>query len=402
MIKIIIISSLFFIISWSCRDGDPLYDITGEPLENGGIYLDTLYAISDTSIVEGKTSLAYSAKLLLGSYSDFESRFLIRFTNMPPDSFQVDSLKLLLTSISNQGEALTPLTGTAYRVTEDWEESVNKDENWHWQDKIDTSPETSAPFEINTSVATTHIINLPKALMDFWQDTTGGGKNFGLLLDFNNTTYIKEFGSRNNPTSSLNPKMVAIYYDASLDSTISDTLLADKDVSLLDFKGNFDPNLIQITAGYSVKAFFKFDLSGIPKSAAFATMNFILKRDVVHSVFNDDFTEQMNLRISKTDYDALPYYEIDSTFVFDGDRDVILDEISTNVLDIPLSERGNNAQNFLQDIVNGEVNFGSFMVEYRNEWQGVSVYTVKGVDASIRNDRPKLILEYYNVPNPRL
>ena len=333
MIKIIIVSLLFLIISWSCRDGDPLYDITGEPLENGDIYLDTLYAISDTSIVEGETSLAFSAKLLLGAYSDFESRLLIRFTNIPPDSFQVDSLKLLLSSISNQGEALTPLTGTAYMVTEDWEESVNKDVSWHWQDKIDRSPETSAPFELNTDVETTHIIDLPKKLMDFWQDTTNGGKNFGLLLDYNNTTYIKEFGSRNNSTSSLNPKMVAIYYNASLDSTIYDTLLADKDVSLLDFKGNFDPNLIQITAGYSVKAFFKFDLSEseIPKSAALTTMHFILKRDVVNSVFNSDFTEQMNLRLSTTDYDALPYYEIDSTFVYNADRDVILIEISTDI-----------------------------------------------------------------------
>ena len=34
-------------------------------------------------------------------------------------------------------------------VTEDWEESVNKDESWHWQDKIDLSPETSMTFELN-------------------------------------------------------------------------------------------------------------------------------------------------------------------------------------------------------------------------------------------------------------
>ena len=66
-------------------EGDPLHDITGERIDNGGIYLDTLYAVSDTAIVEGKISTAFSGKLLLGSYKDFESRILVRFPNVPVD-----------------------------------------------------------------------------------------------------------------------------------------------------------------------------------------------------------------------------------------------------------------------------------------------------------------------------
>jgi hypothetical protein len=387
---------------WSCIEGDPLHDITGGGINNGGIYLDTLYAISDTSIVEGKLPLPFSGKLLFGSHADFESRFLIRFLNIPADSFQVDSLKLILTSISNQGETPTPLTGTTYMVTADWEESVNGDESWHWQDNIDNSPETSAIFEISDRVETTHTIDLPTALLDTWQDTTGGGNNFGLLVDFNNAPYIKEFGSTNNSTFSLIPRMVAVYYNASLDSTIHDTLFADKDASLIDFTGEFNPDLTQIVSGYSVKSFFKFDFSKIPKTAAFATMRFILTRDVPNSVINRDFTEQMYLRTATSNYDALPFYEIDSSFVINFNHNVTLAEPSSNVLDISPAERGENSQHFLQDIINGDIPFGSFMVHYRNEWQGISVYAVKGADASDINQRPKLIFEYYDIPNPRL
>ncbi|MCK4754697.1 MAG: hypothetical protein KAS58_05645 [Calditrichia bacterium] len=402
MRKSIIISLLLTITMWSCIEGDPLHDITGARINNGGIYLDTLYAISDTSIVEGKVSTAFGAKLLLGSYADFETRFLIRFTKIPADSFKIDSLRLILSSLSNQGETLLPLTGSTYMVTEDWEESVNENEDWDWQDKIDKSPETSANFELRDESGTTHVIELPPVLMNTWQDTTAGGNNFGLLVDFNNASYIKEFGSSNYSSSGLRPKLVAVYYDASLDSTIHDTLFVDKDASLIDFTGSFDPALIKIASGYSVKAFFKFDLNTIPKNAALATMRFILNRDVDNSVINSNISEKMYLRTATTDFNSLPFYEVDSTFVLSFFHNVSLSELSENVLDIPQAERGGVSQNFLQDIINGDISFGSFMVQYKNEWDGVSVYAVKDTKSSDINLRPKIIIEYYDIPNPRL
>jgi hypothetical protein len=387
---------------WSCIEGDPLHDISGAGINNGGIFLDTLYAISDTSIVEGKISTAFSGKILLGSYKDFETRFLIRFLSIPADSFQIDSLRLILNSTSNQGEALSPLTGSAYMVTEDWEESVNVDENWNWREKIDNSPETITDFELSDDSESTHTIELSPALMKTWQDTTGGGNNFGLLVDFNSASYIKEFGSTNNSTSSLLPRLVAVYYDKSLDSTRHDTLYADKDASLIDFTGSFNPDFVQIGSGYSVKSFFKFDVNAIPKNAALATMRFILYRDVGNSVTNNNLIEQMYLRAATTDYNSLPNYEIDSTFVFNIYHNVVLSESSPNVLDLISTDRGLASQNFLQSIINGDVPLGSFMVQYRNEWDGISLYTVKDSESSVKNRRPRIIVEYYDVPNPRL
>jgi hypothetical protein len=387
---------------WSCLEGDPLNDISGERIDNGGIYLDTLYAMSDTSIVEGKISTAFSGKLILGSYKGFESRFLVRFLNVPSDSFQIDSLRLILNSVSNQGETSTPLSGTVYRVTEDWEESVNEDETWNWRDKIDNSPETTSNFDIIDEAEATHVIDLSPELMKTWQDTTAGGNNYGILVDINSASYIKEFGSTNNSDGILIPRLVAVYYDQSHDSTRYDTLYADKDASLIDFTGDFDSDIVQITSGYSVKSFFKFDVNSIPKNAALATMRFILYRDAGNSVINNNLSEQMYLRTATSDYDALPNYEIDSTFTINLFHNVVLSEIGPSVLDLSAGDRGVASQNFLQSIVNEDVQFGSFMVQYRNEWDGISVYAVMDSKAADKNRRPKIIVEYYDIPNPRL
>jgi hypothetical protein len=383
-------------------EGDPLHDITGQRINNGNIYLDTLYAVADTSIMEGKISTAFSGKLLLGSYKDFDSRILIKFADVPADSFTVDSLRLILNSVYNQGEASLPISGTAYMVTEEWEESVNEDEDWKWQENIDYSSELTSEFEIGEGISESHIIELSPELMQIWQDTTGGGQNHGLLLDFNTASYIKEFGSKNNTDGIPVPKMVAVYYNHALDSTIHDTILVNLDASVMDFRGTFDPELLQIVSGYSVKAFLKFDLSSIPANAALSTMRIILHRDVDNSVINTNLDERMYLRTATTDFDLLPEYEIDSTFTFNLYHNVILSEQISNVLDIATVDRGTISQNFLQSIVNDWITFGSFMIQYRNEWDGISVYALHDSESENMSQRPKIIVEYYSIPNPRL
>lgn len=387
---------------WACLEGEPLHNISGAGIDNGGIYLDTLYAVSDTSIVEGKISTAFSGKLLLGSYKDFESRFMIRFLGLPSDSFQVDSLRLILDSEHNQGAASVPLTGTVYQVTEDWEESVNADESWDWRDNIDHSPETSSMFELSDVAVKQHVIELSPELMNTWQDTSAGDNNFGILLDFNSASYIKEFASTNNSEGGSIPRLVAVYYDESRDSTLHDTLYADKDASLIDYTGDFNTNVLQIVSGYSVKSFFQFDVNAIPKNAALATMRFLLYRDMENSVVNTNLSEQMYLRTATSDYNSLPEYDIDSTFTLNIYYNIVLSEIAPNLLDIPTGDRGRASQNYLQGIVNEDIPFGSFMVQYRNEWDGISVYAIQDSKTADKSRRPRLIVEYFDIPNPRL
>ena len=403
MKKYLFTSILTLLINWSCFEGNPLQDITGDRLDNyGGIYRDTLYAIADTSIVEGKVSTASSSKLLLGSYAGFSARFLVKFGSLPPDTVQIDSLRLILTSVSNQGEPHSILTGSAYLVREDWEESINKVENWDYRTIVDYSPETTADFELSDEYETTHKIDLPPAMITSWQDTTGGSQNFGMLLDFTNASYIKEFSSVDGSEPSQKPRLAVVYYDEVQDSTFHDTLLVEKDASLIDFDGNIDPNNLNIASGYSIRSFFKFNLDSIPPLAAMSSMNFIFKRDTINSVINKNRAEEMTVRTITTDYDMLPYYEADSTYTVNIFYSLTLVEDLSNTLELIPTTRGESAQNFFQDIINGDIQFGSFLVHYKLEGEDISVYTIKNHLDPDPAERPQLIIEYYLVPEARL
>ena len=388
---------------WSCTDGDLLSDNSGQRIIYGNVFRDTLVALADTSIVIGKVSTAIGLKLLLGSYADFDTRFLIKFTKIPSDTVKIDSLRLMLTSVSNQGDMTdSPMTGSIYLVSTDWSESVNAEEGWDYKANIDYAMETTTTFEILDDSTGVHLINLPTAIMEIWQDTIGGNKNFGLLVDFDNTTYMKEFSSDEGTTPAQRPKLVAVHYDADLDSTFHDTLFVESDASLIDFNGNFDPQKLNAVSGYSVYTFLKFNLDSIPESAAMTTMDLILKRDTLNSVFNNNKTDQMSLRTVSSDYDLLPYYTVDSTFSSNIFYSIELEEASENILSVSSFDRGPASQSFFQDIVNGDIPYGSFLLHYRYEGDDISIYSIKDRSSPEIDDRPKLIFEYYLVPEARL
>ena len=393
---------LVLVTMWSCSEGDPLHIITNTRIENGGIVRDTLYAMADTSIVYGKTSTGNSKKLMLGQYSGFESRFLIRFGQMPNDTIKVDSLRLVLTSVSNLGETESPIQGSAYLVTEDWPESVNEDADWDFQSKIDQSDETTAHFEIDAEAAQIHSIDLPPALIDVWRDTTGGGKNFGILLDFNSATNIKEFSSVDALLSGQRPRLVVTYTNTKLDSVLHDTLFVNRDASLVEFTGSFNPADLVVASGYAVRSYLNFDFSGVPSTAILSTMNMIIKRDTLTSLINKNRTEEMYLRVVKNSYDELPDTEIDSTFMQNVYYNVSLIKTDANELRIDPLDRGPASQRFLQDILNGETPYGSFLIHYKNEGEDISIYKMMDQKASDPDDRPRLIIEYYLVPDARL
>ena len=402
MRKLIFLTLIGSSIFWSCLEGDPLHDIDGRNLSKTNIHRDTLYAINSRTVIGGRVTTALSTKLLLGAYKGFETRTLIQFGTIPSDTLEIDSLVLVLTSLSNQGEAMGPIRGTAYLVTADWPESVNEDETWNWRDNISYLPEYSSSFEISAESSQLHSISLPAAMMKVWQDTVGGSKNFGLLLDFNEADYIKQFSSVDALFSGQRPRLGFSYYNTSLDSTIHDSIFVAKDASLIEFNGSFDPQKIYIGSGISLRSFFEFDLSAIPASAALATMNFTARRDSLNSVYNPESKQNMYLRTVTTAFSELPSYQVDSTFTQNLYYTIELQNNVDQTLSIVNAYRGTGSQNFLQSIVNGEITYGSFMVQYKYEGEDVSVYAIKDGSGLDKNMKPALIVEYYDIPEPRL
>lgn len=393
------------LIIGACTESAPLSDENRDLLNAyGEIVSDTLYAEADTFLVEGKVNTGRSPKLSLGSYADFESRVLLKFSILPPDTMVFDSLRLILSAPGDFGEFSGNLTGNAYRVTSEWSESVNTDEAWDYRSNIDYSPETTASFslpDMDTTVYTDFDIDLPVSLMGFWQDTVGGDNNHGLLLDFTSTGFIREFSSREGPFPTRRPRIVYVYHAAGTDSTIRDTILASQDAALIDFKGSFNTDNLYVTSGYAARSFFKFNFDSIPPTANMTSVRFFYTRDSLNSVLNSRRDHHIFMRNVTTDFNKLPEFEIDSTFMLSSRHTVVLyDRDDGLILDDRF--RANVAQYFIQDFINEFVDHGSFFLQYTNEGNDVSVYAIQGVDAQDKARRPHLILEYYINPRGRL
>ena len=403
ILKIKIIILVFVLAFFACNDANPLLDAHRDLLNTyGEIHSDTLTAISDTFIVKGKVNTGGSTKLLLGSYKDYESRFLVKFDSLPENSISVDTLRLRISSQGKFGSSLEPTAGTVYRVIEEWDESVNADENWDFRTKIDYSPQTTKDFVFSAEDSATFTLDLPTTLIDIWRDSTSGSQNFGLLFDFNQADFIREFVSSDMLDEKLVPQLIYIYRDMGLDSVIYDTVLATKDASIIDFKGTFDPEHLYISSGYTTHVFLKFDFSKIPDNVILSSVDFILKKDSLNSIVNNNRGQGFYLRNVTTDLNQLPYYLIDSTFAINSNYIVLLTEETKDQLDLFYSTRANVAQNFVQSIINKEIQYGSFFLQYTDETNEISVYALRGKDDSIVSFRPKMILEYYLLPNSRI
>ena len=238
--------------------------------------------------------------------------------------------------------------------------------------------------------------------MEIWQDTTGDDQNHGILVDFTSAGFIREFSSREGFFSTRVPRMVFVYHEAGKDSTISDTLVATLDASLIDYTGNFDEDKIYISSGYTTRAFFEFDFDSIPKNANISSVNFVYDKDSLNSIINDNRSQDFYMRNVTTDFSTLPGYEIDSTFLFSARHNIVLSEEYSSGLSLDDNLRAAAGQYFVQDFINDFVQHGSFFLQYINEGADISVYAIKGVDYPDKAMRPRLIIEYFLNPDGRL
>jgi hypothetical protein len=397
--KRLLLILLAFGLFVACEDSDPLTDSGNKLLPDyGEIHRDTLYAVADTFLVKGKIDNGFGTKLLLGSYNGFEARPLMKFFYFPADTFILDTVKVLLYSDSRYGDGQTEITGNAYLVTEDWEKDVNANEDWIYQNNIDMSGLTSVPFTLQPGDTMEYALVLPDTLVKVWRDTTGGGQNYGLLLDFDMADHIIEFSSAEIITG---PKLVTMYHARGSDSVLSDTVYAGSDAYLLDYTGTFDTDKRYVVSGYTVHSFFQFELDRIPQTAQIVHADFYFQIDSVNSVLNEDKVNTMYVRDVTTDFSLLRQgvYEIDSSFARSLDYSVPLSEQKPKVLALAAEEQPDVAKYFLQSLVNGTIDYGSFYLQFTNEYDEVSLMVIEGVRD---NNPPYLIVEYFDTPKTRL
>lgn len=131
-------------------------------------------------------------------------------------------------------------------------------------------------------------------------------------------------------------------------------------------------------------------------------MNFTARRDSINSIDNSISEQNMYFRTVTTDFNQLPYFEVDSTFTQNVYYNITIDDSEEPFLNFMTLSRGTGAQYFLQGIVNGEIKYGSFMVQFRYEGEDVCVYAIENPGVKDINHQPTLVVEYYDIPQPRL
>lgn len=404
MKKILIIFTLTLFI-FGCSDSNPFFDKDKQILNTyGEIVRDTLYAVSDTYVNNGFISTASGPALSLGAANGFESRVLIKFSNLPADTLQLNSVKILIKSRTKYGEAISPIEGTLYRVLEDWEEDVNIQDEWHnggYLSKLDQAEITPINFTVNIEDTVNLEIELPDTLVSIWHDTTNGGQNFGVMLDFNTADHVAEFLSTETGSS---PQLIYSYVDSS-DSLIQDTLFASKDAALVDFPMESElqnDSTVFVLSGYSANAIFTFDFNGIPANALLTSANFIFSEDTLLSAKNSSRSQNFYIRNITSDLSQLPDFEIDSTFVQNVFYNIILDETSENSLALGQLRQGETGQYFIQSVLNKTIDNTGFLVQYIGEGTNLSKYAIKRINQQSEETSPKLIIEYFLIPKTRI
>lgn len=397
LLFIILITILFF---YSCGDSDSIFDADRV---NYGELKDTILTAIDSRFIEhGKISTAFSTKLLLGKFNDFECRYLVKFSTLPDDSINLDSVYFLIQSTANIGYSQNDITGEIKLVTKEWDENVNTDEDWSYINDVSNSPTTTSVFNITPKDSFLYSIAIPDTIVSIWQDTTSGSQNYGLLINYSNADYVKTFSSEN---SSIMPKIVYVYQNSTNDSTIRDTIFASIDASLIDYTGNLQSDsLLYITSGYSHRAFIKFDLDFFQKDIQISNVNFIIQQDTLNTITNITSSKNFYLRTVKTSINNLPlYYEVDSTFMNNIYYNVSLFDDSTNQLKLSPDVQGETGRYFIQSIIYEQIEYGSFLLHYVGEGSTISQYAIKGANEYIKeSNRPQMIIEYYKIPKSRI
>lgn len=272
ILRIFFVLAIFaFPVFYGCENNltdEGLSYISSDTL--GTLVLDSQ---SDTINFTSNNFLKYlntssSGNMLVGKYSNYESKTLLKFTGLPSNYDTVSVLSAKLNLRYNKTFYQDSLGITSFNIYE-----INK--------YYDYSTLTYDAFynEIGTSVVGTYTgtptdtskisITLDNQTVEDWfdfaHDTNSVNKNYGIiLLPNSNSTTIKAFCSHNYVTTNYIPSItVVIGYSTGNQDTV--TYSTSEFVSLNYVPQiNTIPGRIIIQNGVAIKDILKFDISKIP------------------------------------------------------------------------------------------------------------------------------------------
>jgi len=369
-----------------------------DPVRQGTFVTDTLYADFDTTYAQPKPlSTLGATRLLVGSFQNFTLRPIVRF-NFNPLKFKVQSATIQFISRGVTGDFPQEFEVTAYPITQKWTD--NTDSIWsQYAPNIDFSRPIGRMTITTAPDDTLELALTDTSLLNFWADSVGAEQNFGFTLDFSSANFIKSFQS----LDSLKVKFISA----------GDTVVKSESVTLFD--AFLVEGQVPQVAGRDILATLKprvavlhFDVDTLlrknPQGVIINSTNLEWGFDPSNTFVNSAL--QANFRILKLTSDLTdPNFQIDSSFVQIPANAVALSQFTEDSVHIEVkngSSRAGFAQRFVQEALRDSSGITGFLVEFINKKDFLSHFAFYRSNDPDPANRPRLIVNYWIPPKPRL
>lgn len=293
---------LICFILLACGNDKPIQgfdpDLGFDDDDLGSVRKATLHSVDlQFSFEDTLTTTGSSPNLSVGTFSNIDTRTLIKFESFPnPDSVTIlDAALILRTSVVTGNVTGQTFEATVHRVTDDWDEANVRAENFG--EAFDPTPLASATIR---SIYRVDSLNVEQVRFDLgddgtelirqWSDSTSGVNNFGFLINSNSANFIKQFYSTEFFTGSRAPQLevTARVQGTGADTTITTTAMAD--AYLIERNPGFmlPDGPLYVDHLFGRKSIIRFDLSQIPRESTISRAELIFNIEQEKSVLNND------------------------------------------------------------------------------------------------------------------
>jgi hypothetical protein len=318
--KIFIYYFFTLIISlYGCSDDRPIqgFDLA-DPAERGEVINLTLSSIElEETFRDTTAATGASAILSLGLFDNREARILLKYENIP-DTLLIVGASIVLFTRNVIGESMQPFTATIHQVTNDWEEFSVTDETF--QNSFDanvlgtasifpTVGDTSAVDSLAAVEAVRIDFDNPQLVID-WVDSTSMVDNYGVLINFSNSNFIKDFFSINNDANQPRLELYFLRNGSERDTTFT---VASADAFLVRSLTEPSVGPLYVDNVFSRQSIVKFDLSSIPRESTInkAILQLNVKRE--NSILTNDGVAIQIIRLAEP-FIAPNVFKTDSLF----------------------------------------------------------------------------------------
>ena len=146
-------------------------------------------------------------------------------------------------------------------------------------------------------------------LVNSWTDTSMN-KNYGVLINFQSSRFIKEFFSRTNLSNQ--PRLEIETFNGTTRDTVTVTASQDAFIAEKLFEPRSGP--LYVDDLFSHQTVLEFDLSSISKESTINNASFKMTIDPQNTILNETTTVLQIVRLKK-EFEPLKTFTIDSSFV---------------------------------------------------------------------------------------